>query len=121
MNLLGIEVIIEAACLQTGVTLEQLVSKRRHADIVATREIICVLLRDIKPGFISGTQPSLPDIARAINRHGHSGVFMAAGRARLAPHIREHARQVCERLAIPRSHWPAWMVGSTQEVSHACS
>lgn len=110
MNLLGLEAIIDAACRQTGVTLDQLVSTRRHADIVTAREIVCVLLRDVKPGVILASQPSLPEIARAINRKTHSAVFEAAGRARVDPLTRKHAREVCDRLAIPRSHWPAWMV-----------
>lgn len=111
MNLLGLEAIIDAACRQTGVTLEQLVSTRRHADIVTAREIVCVLLRDVRPGVILATQPSLPEVARTLNRQNSSTVFTACNRGRRNPITRKHAREVCDRLAIPRSHWPAWMVG----------
>jgi chromosomal replication initiation ATPase DnaA len=111
MNLLGIEIIIDAACRQAGVTLEQLFSTRRHADIVTAREIVCVLLRDVRPGVILASQPSFPEITRELHRLNHSTVVTACRRGRLKPATRKHAREVCARLAIPRSHWPAWMVG----------
>lgn len=111
MNLLGIEAILDAACRQTGVTLAQLVSSRRHTDIVTAREIVCVLLRDVRPGVILASQPSFPEIARELHRPNHSTIVTAHRRGQLNQITRTHAREVCERLAIPRSHWPAWMVG----------
>lgn len=69
--------IIDACCVATGVSREDLMSASRHRRVVATRGLVAHLAREM-------TTMSFPEIALALGRPTHSTVHAAAARFRAA-------------------------------------
>jgi chromosomal replication initiator protein len=69
--------IIEACCIATGVSREDLMGGSRHRRVVAARGLIAHLAREM-------TTMSFPEIALALGRPTHSTVHAAAARFRAA-------------------------------------
>jgi len=65
-----LEEVLEAACAETGVTRDEVLSTSRHTRVVLARGLMGLVARGV-------TSASYPEIARAIGRKNHSTVITA--------------------------------------------